>query len=263
MGEVRSEDPSPAPGALVWVAALALVTLIAAGVLRVDASSPRPCRHCGSPASRSRCRRVNSFRVRVIARLPCLRTAPPSCTPRTSNCTCEPLDQLEAVPIRGTEGTGERESPFFSPDGQWIGFWQSEQFKKVSITGGAPVVLCSARNPWGASWTAENTILYGQGAEGIWRVSGDGGKPENVVKVDADQIASGPQLLPGGRAILFTLARTKTRTRANRGSVARHRHRATSWWRKAPTRDTCQQAISCMRSGARCWRCPLTWRRSR
>jgi hypothetical protein len=52
-----------------------------------------------------------------------------------------------------------------------------------------------------------NTILYGQGADGIWRVSGDGGKPENVVKLTAGQFAHGPQLLPGGRAILFTLAR--------------------------------------------------------
>lgn len=69
------------------------------------------------------------------------------------------------------------------------------------------MVLCPAGPPLGTSWTAENTILYGQGAAGIWRVSGDGGKPENLVKVDAGQIASGPQILPGGRAILFTLTR--------------------------------------------------------
>jgi Tol biopolymer transport system component len=118
------------------------------------------------------------------------------------------MDQLEAVPIRGTEGVGDAvgRAPFFSPDGRWIGYWQGGQLKKVSLTGGAPIALCPARNPWGANWTAENTILYGQGPEGIWRVSADGGKPENVLTVDADQIASGPQLLPGGRAILFTLA---------------------------------------------------------
>jgi Tol biopolymer transport system component len=121
------------------------------------------------------------------------------------------LNQLEAVPIRGTEGTGNAagRSPFFSPDGQWVGFWRDGQLKKVSITGGAPVVLCPAQNPFGASWAADdNTVLYGHGAAGIWRVSGDGGKPENVVKVDAGQIAHGPQLLPGGRAVLFTLAGT-------------------------------------------------------
>jgi serine/threonine protein kinase/Tol biopolymer transport system component len=120
------------------------------------------------------------------------------------------MDQLEAVPLRGTEGSEEEagRSPFFSPDGQWVGFWQAGYLKKVSITGGSPVVLVQAENPFGASWTDDDTILYGQGSDGIWRVSGNGGKPEQVVKVDADHAAHGPQLLPGGRAILFTLADT-------------------------------------------------------
>ena len=128
-----------------------------------------------------------------------------------------PMDQLEPTPIRGTEvaaGPGRAaRSPFFSPDGRWIGFWEDGQLKKVSITGGAPIELCAAENPWGVSWTSDNTILYGQseqtgtGAAGIWRVSSEGGKSEHVVKVEAGQIAQSPQLLPGGRAILFTLAR--------------------------------------------------------
>jgi Tol biopolymer transport system component len=127
-----------------------------------------------------------------------------------------PMGQLEATPIRGTEGTDAAagRSPFFSPDGRWIGFWQDGQLKKVSITGGAPLVLCAAQNPFGASWMTDNTILYGQseqgggkGTAGIWRVSSEGGKPEHVVKVEAGYVAQGPQMLPGGRAILFTLVR--------------------------------------------------------
>ncbi len=128
-----------------------------------------------------------------------------------------PLDQLDPTPIRGTEVDlapgGASRNLFFSPDGRWIGFWQDGQLKKVSITGGAPLPLCPAENPWGVSWTSDNTILYGQreegagtgAAAGIWRVSSEGGKPEQVVKVEAGQIAHGPQLLSGGRAILFTL----------------------------------------------------------
>jgi serine/threonine-protein kinase len=126
------------------------------------------------------------------------------------------MNQLEPTPIRGTEVAsnegGFSRSPFFSPDGRWIGFWQDGQIKKVSITGGAPLVLCAAENPWGVSWTSDNTILYGQseegggkGASGIWRVSGEGGTPEQVVKIEAGHIADSPQLLPGGRAIMFTL----------------------------------------------------------
>ncbi len=121
------------------------------------------------------------------------------------------MDQLEPTPIRGTGVFDQAGRPFFSPDGRWIAFWQDGQLKKISITGGAPLELCAAEIPWGVSWTSDNTILYGQsdqageGAEGIWRVSSEAGKPEHVVKVEPGQIAHGPQLLPGRHAILFTL----------------------------------------------------------
>jgi len=114
-----------------------------------------------------------------------------------------PLDQLQATAIRGTENGGR--SPFFSPDGEWLGFWQDGQLKKVSVSGGAPVVLGAADNPWGASWGADDVIVFGQGPKGIMRVSGAGGTPEVLIKVDAGQMAHGPQMLPGGRAVLFTL----------------------------------------------------------
>jgi serine/threonine-protein kinase len=120
------------------------------------------------------------------------------------------LDQLVATPIRGTEGAltslvASARNPFFSPDGRWIGFWQNGEMKKVSVEGGAPIALCPADNPWGASWSADGTILFGQGPKGIMRVPAAGGTPELVVEVDPGEMAHGPQLLPGGRAILFTL----------------------------------------------------------
>jgi serine/threonine-protein kinase len=127
------------------------------------------------------------------------------------------MDQLDPMPVRGTEGTAEMagRGPFFSPDGLWIGFWQGGQIKKVAITGGAPIVVCAAGNPFGVSWATDNTILYGQsagqidgkGAAGIWRVSSAGGTPERLVQVEPGEIAAQPQMLPGNRAILFTIAR--------------------------------------------------------
>jgi Tol biopolymer transport system component len=118
------------------------------------------------------------------------------------------LNGGDATPIAGVGGAdGARPAnPFYSPDGGWIGFWQDRQLKKISLTGGMPVVLCAAQNPRGASWATDNTILFGQGADGIWRVAGEGGTPEQVVKVETGHVAYGPQLLPGGRSILFTLA---------------------------------------------------------
>ena len=117
------------------------------------------------------------------------------------------LDQLDASPIRGTEAisTLSSRSPFFSFDGQWIGFWAGGQLRKVPVNGGAPVTLCAAENPLGASWGSDDTIAFGQGGAGIWRVSANGGNPEHVVKLDAGQRALGPQILPDGRTMLFTL----------------------------------------------------------
>jgi serine/threonine-protein kinase len=120
------------------------------------------------------------------------------------------LDQLDAVAIRGIEGNGNASprNPLFSPNGQWIGFWQDGQLKKVSVSGGAPVAICPIAAPFGATWSADNTILFGGDASGIWRVSADGGNPENVIKLKAGQTARSPQLLPDGHTILFTLAST-------------------------------------------------------
>ena len=113
-----------------------------------------------------------------------------------------PVDQLQATPVSGTEA--EARSPFFSPDGQQVGFYAAGQLKRVSISGGAPVTLAEAANPWGASWGADNMILYGQGPQGIWRVAGTGGTPEQVIPVEDGEQAHGPQLLPGGEWVLFT-----------------------------------------------------------
>ena len=111
------------------------------------------------------------------------------------------LDQIEAVPIRGTEGGRE---PFFSLDAEWIGFFANGYLKKVAITGGTPVTLCEAENPYGASWTADGTIVFGQGSAGIWEVSANGGEPRVLVKGGGNWRYHGPQKLPNGKALLFT-----------------------------------------------------------
>ncbi len=115
------------------------------------------------------------------------------------------MDQLEAAPIRGTDLTPT--TPFFSPDGQWVGFYADGNLRKVSVTGGAPVTLCEAANPWGASWGADDTIVFGQGPEGILRVSANGGTPEVIISMDSDknELGHGPQMLPDGKTLLFTL----------------------------------------------------------
>ena len=118
------------------------------------------------------------------------------------------MGELESTPIRGTEG-GVR-SPFFSPDGQWVGFWNNGQLQKVSIAGGAPVILCEAANPFGANWGTDDTIVFGQGPDGIWQVPGTGGTKQPLVTGNsmAAALGHGPQILPGGEAVLFTVTST-------------------------------------------------------
>ena len=112
-----------------------------------------------------------------------------------------PLDQMDATLVSGGE---EARNPFFSADGQWLGFYADGQLKRVSVSGGAPVTLGAAQNPFGASWGADDTILFGQ-SDGIWRVPGTGGTPERVISIEDGEAVHGPQLLPGGDVVLFTL----------------------------------------------------------
>ena len=120
------------------------------------------------------------------------------------------MDQLEAAPIRGTDI--DPSTPFFSPDGEWVGFFSlaQGQLKKISVTGGAPVTLCEAGAPFGASWGADDTIVFGQGLGGILRVSANGGTPEVLIPMDSDknEIGHGPQMLPDGETVLFALGTT-------------------------------------------------------
>jgi serine/threonine-protein kinase len=116
------------------------------------------------------------------------------------------MADMESRPIPGTNL--DPDSPFFSPDGQWVGFHSSTEnkLKKIAISGGAAVTICDDPLPFGASWTSDDQILLGGGSAGILRVPANGGKPETIISVKPDEFAHGPQLLPGGNAILFTLA---------------------------------------------------------
>ena len=68
-----------------------------------------------------------------------------------------PVDSFNATPIPTTRGVGNAagRSPFFSPDSQWIGFWQDGQLKKVPTAGGAVKRICDAPIPSGVSWGAD------------------------------------------------------------------------------------------------------------
>ena len=112
------------------------------------------------------------------------------------------LNSLEAVPIPGTENGTD---PFFSPDGQWVGFFTSGELKKVSLSGGAAVTLASAGRGE-ANWTSQGRILLeaGSGFGPLRQVSELGGNPQPLFpleKGEAENIE--PVMLPGGKEVAF------------------------------------------------------------
>jgi serine/threonine-protein kinase len=113
------------------------------------------------------------------------------------------LDSLYAKPILGTEGAVE---PFFSPDGQWVGFFAGGKLMKVSVSGGAALTLGDAVNSRGASWGSLGTIVFAPAADvtPLRQVQELGGAPHPMTHFEKGEVSHRwPEFLPGGKAILF------------------------------------------------------------
>ena len=113
------------------------------------------------------------------------------------------MDNPEARPILDTEGAQE---PFFSPDGQWIGFFTAGKLKKVSVSGGAAVGLGDTLNPIGGSWGSRGTIVFAPSANSpLLEVSDAGGTPQPLTRLEKGETYQiWPQFLPGGKGVLFS-----------------------------------------------------------
>ena len=126
------------------------------------------------------------------------------------------LKRMDELSAREIEGTGDQAGdPVFSPDGRTVAFHSSGGrfgegvIKRIPVGGGAAVTLAQAGRPFGMSWETDDAILVAQEGIGIVRLSASGGPPETIVTVHAaaGELPQGPRLLPGGKAVLFTLAK--------------------------------------------------------
>jgi serine/threonine protein kinase/Tol biopolymer transport system component len=116
------------------------------------------------------------------------------------------LDQPSASRMSGTERGSD---VFFSPDGQWIGFFADGKLKKAAVQGGAPMTLCDAPNARGGTWTDDGRIIFARSdGSGLMTVPSAGGTPHALTEhVNGDAFWRWPQALPGGKAVLFTESR--------------------------------------------------------
>lgn len=125
------------------------------------------------------------------------------------------LQSLDALEPRRIETPANAVMPFFSPDSRWLGFLSGRELKKVAASGGAPVTITVAEanfNPRGASWAPDDTIVFApMGSGGLSRIAASGGEVEALIEPRRDAGEKGyrfPHVLPGGAAVLFTIARS-------------------------------------------------------
>jgi len=119
------------------------------------------------------------------------------------------LDQLEGTPLVHGSSQNQPYHPFFSPDGQWVGFVTPVELKKVPITGGTPIALCKVNRSRGASWGPDNTIVFAPNrASGLFKVAAAGGEPVPLTTLDNENGEAAhlwPQVVPGGSVIFSVL----------------------------------------------------------
>jgi serine/threonine-protein kinase len=204
-GEGGAESPAQAgglPHRWGWVAAGAMTAVAAValwGWLKPAPPEPRPVTRFSIPLAQGQGKNpVTGMLSRDGSRLAIPGSAGAPISLRM-------MDQFESKPIPGTEGAG---FSCFSPDGQWIAFTANGTLKKVPVSGGAALTLAeSAPGADMCHWGEDDTIVFGANA-GLMRVPAAGGKPENIAAPDGKKGEASyeePQLLPGGKTVLFTI----------------------------------------------------------
>ena len=135
-----------------------------------------------------------------------------------------PLDGLKAQQLAHTGWIWE---PFFSPDGESIGFFDTSlrELKRVSVQGGPPQTLAEVARG-GATWLPDGTIIFPVPGRNLTRIPETGGTPEPLTTLDAEEESHRrPHALPGGTQVLFTtVSDTETPRVAVLSLETRERH---------------------------------------
>jgi serine/threonine-protein kinase len=112
------------------------------------------------------------------------------------------LHQLAREPLAGTEGGSD---VFFSGDGQRLGFETASELWTVPRTGGTPQKLLPNQPLRGGTWSENDTIVFARVGSGLWLTPASGGEPRQLTIPAQGERHELPQMLPGSRAVLFTI----------------------------------------------------------
>ena len=117
-------------------------------------------------------------------------------------------DSFEASPLPGTDGAA---FPFWSPNGDRLGFFSGDELRVTDLAGGAARVLCRAPQPGGGTWSRQHEIVFSASVlEGnaLFRVGDRGGDPTPITPYSDPRNSSRrfPEFLPDGQSLLFYVA---------------------------------------------------------
>ncbi|SPF39810.1 Serine/threonine protein kinase [Candidatus Sulfopaludibacter sp. SbA4] len=210
VGQSSWQAEAPAPPrrtVLPWIiaGALALTTLVAAAIAwRATRPEDRPMLRFSADLGPDA---VAGVRTTAAISPDGTRIAYPVRTSGGTQLATRLMDQSKAIVLSGTE---DARDAFFSPNGQWIGFFAGGKLKKISVQGGAPLTLCEDTAPngdRGGSWGEDGAIVATLDTRRIFRIPEAGGKPQ-LLPLKADEKDATqyrwPQILPGGEAVLVT-----------------------------------------------------------
>ena len=118
------------------------------------------------------------------------------------------MNDFEGKPLAGTEGA---QAPFFSPNGELIGFFgeggSPARLMVTPATGGMiRTVVSDSASAFGGSWGRDGNIYFTYAAGGIARVAEEGGTVFRVSKPDTaagEQEHDYVQALPGGKGAII------------------------------------------------------------
>jgi serine/threonine protein kinase/Tol biopolymer transport system component len=203
-------------GRLAWaVAAIAATAAIALAVLHVREGSPQsfPARFVIAPPERATMDSDQSEVHNLAVSPEGSRVAFVASVAGQSRIWLRSLDSLVPTALVGTEGAT---SPFWSPDGSYLGFFAAGRLRTIAAAGGPPQSICAVAGRNSGAWGRTGTILFTQvfsAKDGLYGAPAAGGEPRLIVADSAELSgARWPRFLPDGRRFLFLAARVKDRT---------------------------------------------------